>query len=92
MAVVDLDRRLTIAYVMNRMAPGILGSDRSRDYVSAAYAATTRWTPGRAGPVDDSPGENPQDVRLVTITDLPPEQRRRRQPTASSPGWIRPVS
>ena len=46
MAVVDLDRRLTIAYVMNRMAPGILGSDRSRDYVSAAYAATTRWTPG----------------------------------------------
>ncbi len=50
MAVVDLDRRLTIAYVMNRMAPGILGADRSRDYVSAAYAATTRWTPGASRP------------------------------------------
>jgi len=37
--VMDLDRRLTISYMMNRMAPGILGSDRSRAYVEAVYAA-----------------------------------------------------
>ncbi len=35
----DLDRRLTIAYVMNKMAPGILGSPRSEAYVRAIYAA-----------------------------------------------------
>jgi len=35
----DLDRRLTISYVMNGMAPGILGSDRSRAYVEAVYSA-----------------------------------------------------
>ncbi|MGK5684066.1 serine hydrolase domain-containing protein [Actinoplanes sp. URMC 104] len=39
MAIVDLDRQVTIAYVMNKMAPGILGSDRSRDYVGAVYRA-----------------------------------------------------
>jgi len=37
--VMDLDRRLTISYMMNRMAPGILGSERSRAYVEAVYAA-----------------------------------------------------
>ena len=37
--VVDLDRRLTISYLMNRMAPGILGSDRSESYVRAVYEA-----------------------------------------------------
>jgi CubicO group peptidase (beta-lactamase class C family) len=37
--VMDLDRRLTISYVMNRMASGILGSDRSEAYVRAVYAA-----------------------------------------------------
>ncbi|MGZ4655672.1 MAG: serine hydrolase domain-containing protein [Blastococcus sp.] len=37
--VMDLDRRLTVSYMMNRMAPGILGSDRSRAYVEAVYAA-----------------------------------------------------
>jgi len=39
MIVMDLDRRLTIGYLMNRMAPGILGSDRSEAYVRAVYAA-----------------------------------------------------
>jgi CubicO group peptidase (beta-lactamase class C family) len=35
--VMDLARRLTISYVMNRMAPGIVGSDRSEAYVRAVY-------------------------------------------------------
>ena len=38
-AVMDLDRRLTITYLMNRMAPGIVGSPRSEAYVNAVYAA-----------------------------------------------------
>jgi CubicO group peptidase (beta-lactamase class C family) len=37
-AVMDLDRRLTITYMMNRMAPGIIGSPRSEAYVNAIYA------------------------------------------------------
>jgi CubicO group peptidase (beta-lactamase class C family) len=37
--VMDLDRRLTISYMMNRMAPGIIGSPRSEAYVDAVYAA-----------------------------------------------------
>jgi CubicO group peptidase (beta-lactamase class C family) len=37
--VMDLDRRLTISYMMNRMAPGIIGSPRSETYVDAVYAA-----------------------------------------------------
>lgn len=37
MVVMDLDRRLTIAYTMNRMAPGIIGSDRSETYIKAVY-------------------------------------------------------
>jgi CubicO group peptidase (beta-lactamase class C family) len=39
LVVMDLDRRLTISYMMNRMAPGLLGSDRSEAYVRAVYAA-----------------------------------------------------
>jgi CubicO group peptidase (beta-lactamase class C family) len=39
MVVLDLDRRLTISYQMNRMAPGILGSDRAEAYIRAVYAA-----------------------------------------------------
>jgi CubicO group peptidase (beta-lactamase class C family) len=35
----DLERRLTIAYVMNKMAPGIIGSPRGEAYVRAVYAA-----------------------------------------------------
>lgn len=37
--IMDLDRRMTISYMMNRMAPGIIGSDRSAAYVSAVYAS-----------------------------------------------------
>ena len=39
MVVMDQPRRLTTAYVMNRMAPGIIGSDRSASYLEAVYAA-----------------------------------------------------
>ena len=35
----DLDRRMTFAYMMNKMAPGIIGSDRAETYVRTAYAA-----------------------------------------------------
>ena len=37
--VTDLDRRLTFAYMMNKMAPGIIGSPRSEAYLRAAYRA-----------------------------------------------------
>jgi CubicO group peptidase (beta-lactamase class C family) len=37
--VMDLDRRLTFAYMMNKMAPGIIGSPRAEAYMRAAYAA-----------------------------------------------------
>jgi CubicO group peptidase (beta-lactamase class C family) len=39
MAVMDLDRRLTITYMMNRMNEGILGSPRAEAYIRAVYAA-----------------------------------------------------
>lgn len=39
MIVMDLDRRLTIAYTMNRTGPGIIGSDRSEAYIRAVYDA-----------------------------------------------------
>lgn len=39
MVVMDLDRRLTISYVMNRMSSGLLGSERSEAYIRAVYAA-----------------------------------------------------
>jgi CubicO group peptidase (beta-lactamase class C family) len=35
----DLDRRLTMSYMMNKMGPGIIGSERSEAYVRATYAA-----------------------------------------------------
>jgi len=37
--VMDLDRQLTIAYMMNKMAPGIIGSPRAEEYSRAIYAA-----------------------------------------------------
>ena len=37
--IMDTGRRLTISYLMNLMGPGILGSDRSAEYVQAIYAA-----------------------------------------------------
>lgn len=39
MIIMDLDRRMTISYVMNRMSAGILGSARSAAYVRAVYDA-----------------------------------------------------
>jgi CubicO group peptidase (beta-lactamase class C family) len=39
MIVCDLDRRLTIAYVMNRMGAGIVGSTRAEAYLRAIYAS-----------------------------------------------------
>jgi CubicO group peptidase (beta-lactamase class C family) len=35
----DLDRRMTISYMMNKMGPGVIGSDRSEAYARAAYSA-----------------------------------------------------
>jgi CubicO group peptidase (beta-lactamase class C family) len=35
----DLDRRMTISYMMNKMAAGVVGSERSEAYVRAIYAA-----------------------------------------------------
>jgi CubicO group peptidase (beta-lactamase class C family) len=39
MIVMDLDRRMTVAYMMNKMAPGIIGSVRSGAYLRAVYEA-----------------------------------------------------
>ena len=39
MIIMDLDRRLTVGYTMNRMAPGIVGSDRAASYLTAVYDA-----------------------------------------------------
>jgi CubicO group peptidase (beta-lactamase class C family) len=39
MIVMDLGRKLTIAYMMNKMAPGIIGSPRAEQYCRAIYAA-----------------------------------------------------
>jgi CubicO group peptidase (beta-lactamase class C family) len=35
--IMDLGRRMTISYMMNKMGPGIIGSDRSEQYVRAIY-------------------------------------------------------
>ena len=37
--VVDADRRMTVSYAMNKMGAGIIGSERSAQYVAAAYDA-----------------------------------------------------
>ncbi|MDV3123446.1 beta-lactamase family protein [Mycobacterium sp. 21AC1] len=39
MAIMDVERGMTITYVMNRMGSDILGSDRSAAYVTAIYDA-----------------------------------------------------
>jgi CubicO group peptidase (beta-lactamase class C family) len=41
MIIMDVGRRMTISYMMNRMAPGIIGSDRSAAYVRHIYDAVT---------------------------------------------------
>lgn len=35
----DLDRRITFAYTMNRLGDGILGSERTHDYLKRVYEA-----------------------------------------------------
>jgi CubicO group peptidase (beta-lactamase class C family) len=37
--IMDLDRRMTISYMMNKMGAGIIGSDRAERYVRAVYGA-----------------------------------------------------
>ena len=37
--IMDVGRRMTISYMMNKMGPGIIGSDRSERYVRAVYRA-----------------------------------------------------
>jgi CubicO group peptidase (beta-lactamase class C family) len=39
MIVMDVGRRMTISYMMNKMAPGIMGSNRSAEYGQAIYDA-----------------------------------------------------
>jgi CubicO group peptidase (beta-lactamase class C family) len=39
MIVMDVGRRTTISYMMNKMGPGIIGSDRSTEYGHAIYDA-----------------------------------------------------
>jgi CubicO group peptidase (beta-lactamase class C family) len=39
MIVMDVGRRMTISYMMNKMGPGIIGSDRSAEYGQAIYGA-----------------------------------------------------
>ncbi len=33
----DLDRKVTVSYMMNKMGPGVVGSDRAEKYVTAIY-------------------------------------------------------
>jgi CubicO group peptidase (beta-lactamase class C family) len=37
--IMDVGRRMTISYMMNKMGPGIIGSDRAERYVRAIYRA-----------------------------------------------------
>jgi hypothetical protein len=41
MAIIDTSRRMTIAYVMNKMSPGILGSPRAEQYLTEIYREVT---------------------------------------------------
>jgi CubicO group peptidase (beta-lactamase class C family) len=41
MIIMDTGRRMTISYMMNKMGPGIIGSDRSAAYGQAIYDALT---------------------------------------------------
>ncbi|MEU9239059.1 serine hydrolase domain-containing protein [Streptomyces sp. NPDC048385] len=45
MAIMDLDRRMTIGYVMNNMGADILGSQRAAAYISAVYRALATGNP-----------------------------------------------
>jgi CubicO group peptidase (beta-lactamase class C family) len=37
--IMDVGRRMTISYMMNKMGPGVVGSDRTAEYVTAIYQA-----------------------------------------------------
>lgn len=37
MIIMDLDRRTTISYMMNKMQPGLVGSDLAAGYLKAIY-------------------------------------------------------
>ena len=39
MVVMNRDRRVTFAYVMNKMGPGTTGTDRTRRYARLIYKA-----------------------------------------------------
>ncbi|WP_245159885.1 serine hydrolase domain-containing protein [Blastococcus sp. CT_GayMR19] len=39
LVVMDLDRRLTFSYMMNKMGAGLLGSERAESYLRAVYSA-----------------------------------------------------
>jgi CubicO group peptidase (beta-lactamase class C family) len=39
MVLIDADRRTTVAYVMNNMGPGVLGSSRTAKYTTLIYEA-----------------------------------------------------
>src|SRR5580700_278885 len=41
MIVIDVGRRMTISYMMNKMGPGVIGSERSAEYGQAVYDALT---------------------------------------------------
>ena len=42
MIVMDVGRRMTISCMMNKMGPGVVGSDRGAEYGQAIYDAVTR--------------------------------------------------
>jgi len=39
MIIIDVDRRMTIAYMMNQMAPGIIGGPTATELITATYSA-----------------------------------------------------
>ena len=39
MIIIDIDRRMTISYMMNQMAPGIVGGPSAEALITTAYAA-----------------------------------------------------
>jgi CubicO group peptidase (beta-lactamase class C family) len=39
--IMDVERRMTISYMMNKMGPGVVGSERGAEYEQAIYQAVT---------------------------------------------------
>jgi CubicO group peptidase (beta-lactamase class C family) len=39
--IMDVGRRMTISYMMNKMGPGTIGSDRSAEYCKAIFGTVT---------------------------------------------------